>query len=261
MKIISKFHDYYDIALSQGRDDSIIYLREEREEKFLLQYTGESYLNSMYKELPSMPSYGNYYFGSNKIHFIGFCGKMYPYIIFTHEAYEKNGALTITRRIIYNSNDAVDFFNCFNYKKDLESFLYPGKKDKKRFRWNKQDIFTKATFNNYIDKYSNKVGCGEIFIKYKVPVFLLSFDYFYNRVWGGKHVFEEGKLILNPCLKDIEFFRIINPYVAFQEIEMFLSGVLGFPAPPMIEITDKDKLAKQGFDKWSFRKMPTKKMK
>ena len=257
MKIISKFHDYYDIALAQGHDNSIIYLREEREEKFLLQCEGTSYLNSIYKELPYIDTYNAYYdYKGRKIRFIGFCGKIYPYIVFKHILKDN---LSKIERILYNSNDVMNFFTEYDLKKELENFMFPQKE--KLNKWNRQEKFNINTFTKYIDKYSGKAGCEEIFLKYKVPIFIIELDFYYKRVWSGKHTFEEGKIILNPCLKDIEFFRLINPYVAFQEIEMFLSGVLGFPSPPMIEITDKDKLTKQGFDKWSFRKMPTKKVK
>jgi len=257
MKIISKFHDYYDIALAQGRDDSIIYLREEKEDKFLFKYEDTSYLSSIYKEMPYIDTYNAYYnYSGKKMCFIGFCGKMYPYLTFKYKP--KDSLITI-ERILYNSNDVMNFFTVCDYKKELENFMFP--KKEKLNKWNRQDKFNENTFDKYIDKYSGKAGCEDIFLKYKVPIFIIELDYYYKRIWGGKHIFDEGKIILNPCLKDIEFFRIVNPYIAFQEIEMFLSGVLGFPAPPMVEITDKDKLTKQGFDKWSFRKMPTKKVK
>ena len=69
-------------------------------------------------------------------------------------------------------------------------------------------------------------------------------------------------LIKNPILKDFNFHRIIKPYIAFQEIEMYLGGILAnTKTPPMPVGSDKVIAESKGYDKWSFRKMPIKKSK
>jgi hypothetical protein len=56
-------------------------------------------------------------------------------------------------------------------------------------------------------------------------------------------------------LSKLFFFRMLDPYTAFQELSMFVGGVLPRNPNPMVEITsEKVKVAKHGFDKWSFRK-------
>jgi len=67
------------------------------------------------------------------------------------------------------------------------------------------------------------------------------------------------KFFINPVLKDYEFYKIFDSYQAFQEIQMFISGVLGSKEKDIIMIEDKYKIASHGFDKWSFRKEPEKK--
>lgn len=58
-------------------------------------------------------------------------------------------------------------------------------------------------------------------------------------------------------LKEIGFARVLDPYTAFQELSMFVGGVMARPGNPIVRITDDEVLAgKHGFDKWSFRKMP-----
>lgn len=64
-----------------------------------------------------------------------------------------------------------------------------------------------------------------------------------------------GYLQVNPRLSNFEFFRAMEPFVAFQEISMFL-GNLAAPDPLPVVLTEKERVAKHGFDKWSFRKMP-----
>ena len=63
--------------------------------------------------------------------------------------------------------------------------------------------------------------------------------------------------IVDPCLKDFHFNKVIDAYTAFQEIDMFLGGVLGDASDPPSPMTDRDKIVSHGMDlKWSFRKPP-----
>jgi len=56
-------------------------------------------------------------------------------------------------------------------------------------------------------------------------------------------------------LRSVNFQKALDPYTCFQEISMFVGGVLPRNPNPMVEITDpKIKIAKHGFDEWSFRK-------
>lgn len=58
-------------------------------------------------------------------------------------------------------------------------------------------------------------------------------------------------------LKEIAFAKVLDPFAAFQELSMYLGGVLARPGPEMVEIRDeKSVVAKKGFDRWSFRKPP-----
>lgn len=55
-------------------------------------------------------------------------------------------------------------------------------------------------------------------------------------------------------LKEYFFIKVMDPVRAFQEISMWVGGVLPSSGNPMVEITDdKIKVAKHGMDKWSFR--------
>ncbi len=56
-------------------------------------------------------------------------------------------------------------------------------------------------------------------------------------------------------LKEMQFFKVIDPVSLFQNIEMWVGGILPSSGNPMVEITDNNiKVAKHGFDKYSFRK-------
>ena len=111
------------------------------------------------------------------------------------------------------------------------------------------------------DRYSRKKGSyfniknimnfdsHDIHRKFNTPIFMY-------------HVKEnKKKIIINPNLKEFKFYKVIDSFQAFQEIQMFIGGVLGSNENEMIEIADKYKIKKHGFDKWSFRKEPQKKKK
>ena len=54
--------------------------------------------------------------------------------------------------------------------------------------------------------------------------------------------------------------QLFDTYAAFQEVSMFVGGVLPRSTKPMIEISDEDKAHKKGHGgKYSFRTPPKKK--
>jgi len=62
-----------------------------------------------------------------------------------------------------------------------------------------------------------------------------------------------------PCLGDVNFYSVIDPYTTNQNIAGYIGGVLASSGNPMVALKDKDKIQKAGFDyKSSFRKSPTK---
>jgi hypothetical protein len=87
------------------------------------------------------------------------------------------------------------------------------------------------------------------FLKHRSPVFIAEVVNEY-----------EGKITYNGCLKPFEFYRVFDPYLAFQEIAMWL-GNQAVPIKPIPKIDDVTMAEIKGFDKFSFRKDPSKKKK
>ena len=54
-------------------------------------------------------------------------------------------------------------------------------------------------------------------------------------------------------LQEVEFYRKFDAYQTYQEIEMWITGVLPDTMNSMASISDADRIAKHGFDDWSFR--------
>lgn len=59
-------------------------------------------------------------------------------------------------------------------------------------------------------------------------------------------------------LETLAFYKVFDPYAMFQELAMFVGGVLPRSGEEMVEIDDRTRKHKHGFDEASFRKPPEK---
>lgn len=232
MNIISKFKDYYDSVVGQtGIDKTIVFERHIQELTFSVRVKG---IKSWWSPA-RFPSYGQVHGpSSDKIgskHFelfvVGFCGKIYigakvtSTVAHPYRMYENEKLVTYVYGI-----EKIKSSIC-NYKQDDRYFQY-----------------RKDSNMEHIESFVKNKDVLEMFYTYKTPQFVL-YDY------------DDKNLKINGSLKDVQFYKVFNPYQALQEIEMYITGVLGVNNKPMIEISDKHKIVGHGFDpKYSFRKEP-----
>lgn len=224
MRIISPFKDYYDCVQATGQDQNMVYLRTPKE-------TEPSY---------PFPCFLNYCYSSSHDfrlinHTVGFCGKLYPVI-------EVIKLGTDTNKFCYTVED-VDAFIEANYKdKEIEAYY------SKKWAKNWTNGCQKVKFQRFFDEFKGNDPCYDKYFRDNhCPVFL-----------GVYKSNRENTVTYNACLKDVEFYRIFDPYMAFQEISMYLGG-MAVPQKEMPEISDKIMSEIKGFDKYSFRKDPVKK--
>ena len=224
MRIISKFHDYYDSVQNMGIDTTCVYIREPKE----IPYEQEKL---SWNKTTRKPWLGEKTGRTNSIFYtenrfvIGFCGHIFSGVNVTcNEKLQVN-------KTFYSKDEMIAF------EKTLPEKYRKGFPD------------TDPSWSYKMDFFDEKWReFTEYFILYKVPIFIV----------GKKQGSTDLEITLNSNLKQCDFQRIKDPYTAYQEIYQYLSGVLGSDAPKIIEIADKDKILKRGFNKWSFRKLPTK---
>lgn len=242
-------HDYYDNVLAYGRDDDVVFVRskaEKRSNRDVPVYSGGilsriafkgkkgDYIRHAYYNHSLRYNGFQYYF---KHMTVVFCGKEYRGIqismhpesndlsqtdlyFWNHDKFIEfvhEQSLTITAAYVRATQNALD--------KELLEYFDPHELGTKERNWLIENRITILVHDvTYIPPYAVQ-GTG--------------------MVWN-----------VNPdTLKDIEFYRIVDPYTAFQEISMWVGGVLPRNPNPMVEITDdKVKISKHGFDKFSFRK-------
>ena len=223
MKIISHFHDYYDSIIGYGIDPLIQYKRFKTSFPFSnrrLIYKNDNYNGVMFETFVVL------FCGS---HYVGFrvtkTNRFNEPIVDIF--YDKKGFLKFLKGTKFEPRPYWHFYRRPRMKKIDKAKYFD------LLVAEIQKEFIKLSYNN------------DWHVKYKTPIMVLDFD-------------EDEKkysIICSPKLKDYKFQKVKDPFTAFQEISMFISNLFGYPGNPIIEISDKDKIKKHGFDKWSFRKM------
>lgn len=238
MKIFSKFKDYYDKSLIFGTDPLITYIRNEENITKRLKDQPDIYKKLVKIDNKIVNFYVNEYI-SKEIHVISkgivlFCGKIYFYIFIsypdtdtTNDVYTRYGYNTCTEHMY--SLDSFKKIISKYAKKDINNNAIK----EIEILFSKQGIASEIVHNLHFE-----LDSPIIFIDHQSP-----------------HSFtRQTKVYTNPKLRDVEFYKIVNPFIAFQELSMFIGGIMGGKSPIMIQVSDEDRILKHGFDKYSFRK-------
>jgi hypothetical protein len=221
MLIVSKFHDYYDTAIGMGVDTECVFERKRHEEKISKDVDLLTIIDTQKKDI-------NYLI---EPFLIGFAGEFYPGVKVT-KTYMEGILLCNEDFTTYKLSEWYDFLISEDILKPTRKWSY----------W--KDIQTHKNAEEFFNPNSWKTY-EKFFRKYNTPIFAL--------VPHGKK--RSGTdIIVNPVLLWYKFGRIKDAYTAFQDIHMYISGVLGVGERKMIELSDTDKRDKKGFDIFSFKK-------
>lgn len=251
MLIVSDFHDYYDSALGYGGvDKSIVYNRKKKEIKFEnkrdYKFTPEyknffQFFENLYKPFGVFIKNRKYYninYNIINCEYINilFCGELYSCICVTIEV---NNTVQHVQ-CCYNFNSLENLIKEYGTKYDYNiltqsSYCFDARKNLRN------DDRLALFFNNNVPK--NIII--EFHQKHKCPIIINMDNEYRNR-----------NIVLNPCLKNLEFAQIHDPFQAFQRIEMFISGILGADQKELVEIDDIHQRDKKGFNEMSFKNMP-----
>ena len=246
MLIDSDFHDYYDTVLSHGIDKTCPYLRKTSEVTFEVKHAWEkksTKLDELYGKIGKFTVYKAgrrdwYQRAFVEMCVVAFAGNFYPMVKVPYPDYTKPKTIT------YDLDEAIRLLK-ERFPKYMALLHRETKGRKKEIRW--LDDAHPDKLADFFDR--GQWGVLEnLFREHNAPVLLLTGN------WG-----RDRKIIINPVLKDIKFMKAVDTYTAFQEIHMFLSGVLGVGEPMTAEVGNDDRIKQRGFDKCSFRKPPGKK--
>jgi len=225
MRIYSKFTDYYDSARGYGIDPNAFYDRSTID----MEAGCKPLLDLIYTHAPMGPRYYN---RTGVEHFtVVFCGKVYYGV-----------------KLISMSQDKLHV----GYFYDVESFY--------EYYVDNVDTIESST-PSYYRTFQYAKNPKEYYRKYfdrsvdqtRIIEALRSSDILRPVVYIESKERNRRLITIDPILRDIEFFKVVNSYEAFQEISMFVSGIMGGQSPELVRLSDNDLIKKRGFDKQSFR--------
>ena len=245
MRIISKFKDYYDYGLYFGIDSTLVYYRETKEdEDSCIDRIKFSHFNKFRRNLSENYIYKNFKIDKRNIRFffyhkdvsqkfLHFCGKVYPFYYINLEEIER-GESPLKKEInkfnhfIWASDHISDFFE--EFQKD-DWFL--NKRNHHGFG---------STILDPKDEFKVR-ECNDLNLRFNSPIVLEQSN-------GNKIHYT-----INPNLRDIHFFDVMNDNSTFQEISQYLAYLSTQKLEKRSKQTDKEKVLSHGMDpKYSFRK-------
>lgn len=173
-------------------------------------------------------------------HPIGFCGKYYL-LINVFDGLENLLLQT------YDIKDIDKLVEDRCNKKDREFYLgIRPKWEKKRY-----NLFTRVDILDRIEKFNQEViHSDSSFIRNNTPVIIN------HASKSNKEETEFWITTFDGCLADVSFYKVMEPWQAYQELSMYMAGPLCTKYKPIPEIDDKTMAEAKGFDKWSFRSGP-----
>lgn len=233
MRIVSKTHDYYDSVQGLGQDQDVLYIR--KNEKV---YTERNLGRNGIISNTDVPCFGDIYTHdpcmNTKGYTIGFCGKLYKVV----EVWiNKFGEYDVKHHFCYSVNDINKFVD-ENYKEEfVESFH-----SKKEMRWKSKWRGKKEVDYVKVFEPVDNSKYEWIFEKYKCPIWI-----YHSETYGNSGI------EINPILNTYNFQKVFDPYMAYQELYMYLANQAK-PMKPIPEIDDVTLAESKGFNEFSFRK-------
>lgn len=222
MRIISSFKDYYDGVMRTGMDREVVYVREKKDVQLKKSFNID-FSTEDKRTWSANGQTGSYTISTS---FLGYCGTIYKIFMVTSD----------------------DWGHIFYTYEEFKTFMLDTKLG------SKYDFGERRFWPSKYQKF-NDIETGEmveLFHQFQTPLFLLNHVFSYRKP-------DKTTVTLGPCLKDLEFQKIKDAYTTYQDIFQFVAGTLNKPENKMVKISDKDKIAKHGFDKWSFRQKGPKK--
>ncbi len=226
MRIVSPFKDYYDGLQSMGHDEKLIYVRKSEERETPDRWRLRKLHNWSLPKGKNHQSYSAYDF------WILFCGKMYHGICLVHttDNWEKPH-----KEYHYSKESLAQAFERHGLGEIPSS---------------RKQMYLLRHRMNLADRIEtlgeeSPSGLTEWMIQEKIPV-----------ASSLPTIAGDHPMLVNPSLKEYEFFRVFDHMSTFQALSMWLGGVQSRAENDIISICDSDRLKQHGFDKYSFRKMP-----
>lgn len=243
MRIISKFKDYYDGAAFGMQDESLIWCRdsinktvkmsnEQRYQKHICPVDTSYLVSDACNSKWLYETQSKYEEAFAHVHF---CGKVYT--VFYSIIVDFNGRT-------YRPIGCVNSYEKFEQLllKHPERFIQPHQLDKKKYYYN-------GTPSTRLKKFFSGNGKpSTVNEEFNSPVVI--------------ETVEDGNVeyYIDCKLGDIGFASIFNPNEAWQEISMWMGNFYHRAENELVTVDNDTRVMQHGFDEFSFRKSPTKRI-
>jgi len=190
MKIVSDFHDYYDVVQASGQDQSLVYLRTRKE----IELNRSSYPFPLFEGTPRFEFRPR---GVPLVQFVvGFCGKVYPIL---QLSCQRRSEPDPTTEFCYTLPD-VDAFVENNFKR-VQIETYRSNPRRWRFadhQWPRDQ--RREKFKEFFDAYAARQSSfGHVFLEAGCPIFVAS------SWWGIGERKRQFKIVYNPLSAHLGF--------------------------------------------------------
>ncbi|MNR71753.1 hypothetical protein D3C71_24310 [compost metagenome] len=239
MRIRSNFHDYYDSVQRHGQDERLEFVREMR--RIELSDTTELTRPWRGLQIPDLPA-AEYSFSGGRLCLsalvVLFAGKRYTALqVSRYSSYDSAEPAQEVRHF-YAAERALWYLAAHLSAEQLDAAPANGKR----------------SLRVRVTRLLSAQGTTELSAwatSERVPIAVLTLR---SKRWRDPH----RSLVINPRLANIGFYAVVEPWQAYQELAMFLGGIAAPENHPPVQLTDRELVAKHGFDERSFRKPPSK---
>lgn len=249
MRIIGKARDYYDGALRLGRDDDLIFHRVSKPGDVKIAHQIADKVcdvlgaGSDLRKISVMSSPSCEFI---RYRIVGFCGKLYAYLQLEMLDHCEWPELRKLRHSLPLTFDGECFYGQDGLDK-LEAILLQDGMEPVHRLFHAKPMLNGRTpdaikTRKILSTIDGLPEMDDLFINARTPYFRVTFDH-----W------RQCEVTLTPVLANSRFYKVKDPFAAFQEISMYLAGVIPRQMPELVQISDKDRIAQHGFDKHSFR--------
>jgi hypothetical protein len=209
-----------------GYDPTLVYVREQKTLE-IERSVFPKHLKDVTLKIHKVREDSPYYFSDRHSIYVGFCGKLYS-------------AFNSLEPLFW----APSAFSMSPFQVDIGKVMQEHGEYLKVGKY--MTFFSQKRLAAYLENVTSNPGVDipvELFRDWNAPIFMFK---------GSDVDRQYVNLTINPTLADIGFQAKIDPYTAYQDLGMFLGGVMGSIEEPHVA-SDKELLHARGFDQYSFK--------
>lgn len=238
MKIISKFHDYYDY-LTCYSDKNVFYRKFEtipvNYEKKQIYWSDSVDFDAVRVSI----DFCNLFF----------CGKDYPFVSVCYNSYENRRKFST--KYFFNELEYYDFII------ELNNQIVSSSEFKNKFNIRKRETLLQACFKKY--SFSEEIIPRDKYKEFSPILGYSEKEWLRNYFPVAYLIVKYHEIVQYPKLDELGFYNIVSAEEAYQEIEYYLFNILNKSDADVPVGTDVEILESKGFDrKNSFRKEKSK---